>query len=81
MHNYSSPGDEVLITDWHWGAYDSVMIDAGRKVRTFSFLTEDGHFNMESFKENVTDLVEKQYKYGHHPERHRQQPHGLLHER
>ena len=61
VHNYSSPGDEVLITDWHWGAYDSVMIDAGRKVRTFSFLTEDGHFNMESFKENVTDLVEKQY--------------------
>lgn len=61
VHNYSSPGDEVLITDWHWGAYDSVMIDAGRKVRTFSFLTEDGHFNMESFRENLNDLVAKQY--------------------
>ena len=61
VHNYSSEGDEVLITDWHWGAYDSVFIDAGRKARTFSFLTEDGHFNMESFKENVEDLVAKQY--------------------
>ncbi len=61
VHNYSSPGDEVLMTDWHWGAYDSVMIDAGRKPRTFSFLTEDGHFNLESFKENVSELVAKQY--------------------
>lgn len=61
VHNYSSEGDEVLITDWHWGAYDSVFIDAGRKARTFSFLTDDGHFNMESFKENVDDLVSKQY--------------------
>lgn len=61
VHNYSSPGDEVLITDWHWGAYDSVMLDAGRKVRTFSLLTPEGHFDMESFKENVTDLVAKQY--------------------
>lgn len=61
VHNYSSPGDEVLITDWHWGAYDSVFIDAGRKPRTFSFLTEDGHFNLEDFKKNVEELVEKQY--------------------
>lgn len=61
VHNYSSPGDEVLITDWHWGAYDSVMLDAGRRVRTFSFLTDDGHFNLDSFKEAVEDLVAKQY--------------------
>lgn len=61
VHNYSSPGDEVLITDWHWGAYDGIIDDAGRKVRSFSFLTEDGHFNLASFRENLAALVAKQY--------------------
>ncbi len=61
VHNYSSPGDEVLITDWHWGAYDSIILDGCRKVRTFSFLNEDGRFDMDSFKEHLTALVEKQY--------------------
>lgn len=60
VHNYSEPGDEVLITDWHWGAYDSLIDDNNRKVRTFSFLTSDGHFNAASFKENVEDILKKQ---------------------
>lgn len=61
VHNYSSPGDEVLFTDWHWGAYDSILIDAGRRLRTFPFLTEDGHFNLPAFREAVEDLVARQY--------------------
>lgn len=61
VHNYSSRGDEVLTSDWHWGAYDSIFADCGRKKREFSLLTEDGKFNLESFKENVADLVSKQY--------------------
>ena len=35
--------------------------DNGRKLREFELLTPDGHFNMESFKANVSDMVAKQY--------------------
>lgn len=50
IHNYSEWGDEVLTSDWHWGAYGSMCNDNGRKLREFELLTPDGHFNMESFK-------------------------------
>ena len=60
VHNYSEVGDEVLITDWHWGAYDSLIDDNNRKVRTFSFLTKEGHFNKEAFAEAVNDVLSKQ---------------------
>lgn len=60
IHNYSEVGDEVLITDWHWGAYDSLIDDNNRKVRSFSFLTEDGHFNTPAFRDAVNDILSKQ---------------------
>ena len=60
VHNYSEPGDEVLITDWHWGAYDSLIDDNNRRVRSFSFLTEEGHFNAPAFKEAVEDILKNQ---------------------
>lgn len=61
VHNYSSWGDEVLTSDWHWGAYGSVCTDNGRKLREFDLLTADGHFNLKSFEEAVSDMVAKQY--------------------
>lgn len=60
VHNYSEPGDEVLVTDWRWGAYDSVIKDNLRKVREFSYLNSEGHFNVEDFARQVNDLVDKQ---------------------
>lgn len=60
VHNYSEVGDEVLISDWHWGAYDSLIDDNNRKVRTFSLLTEDGHFHAADFKEKVEDILSRQ---------------------
>lgn len=60
IHNYSEIGDEVLITDWHWGAYDSMIKDNNRRVHSFSFLTEDGHFNTASFEKEVTAILAKQ---------------------
>lgn len=61
IHNYSEWGDEILTSDYHWGAYGSMCKDNGRKLREFSLLTADGTFNLESFKENVQALVDKQY--------------------
>lgn len=61
IHNYSEWGDEILTSDYHWGAYGSMCKDNGRKLREFSLLTAEGTFNLESFKENVQALVDKQY--------------------
>ncbi len=41
IHNYSEWGDEVLTSDWHWGAYGSMCNDNGRKLREFELLTPD----------------------------------------
>lgn len=60
IHNYSADGDEVLITDWHWGAYDSLIDYPNRKVVSFRFLTEDGHFNVDAFREKVEDILTRQ---------------------
>ncbi|WP_075571991.1 pyridoxal phosphate-dependent aminotransferase [Megasphaera coli] len=59
IHNYSEIGDEILTSDWHWGAYGSMCIDNGRKLREFELL-KDRKFNFEDFKAHVTDLVAKQ---------------------
>ncbi len=61
IHNYSEWGDEILTSDYHWGAYGSMCKDNGRTLREFSLLTKEGTFNLESFKENVQALVDKQY--------------------
>lgn len=60
VHNYSDPGDEVLITDWHWGAYDSVIRDNNRRVSSFSLLNSAGYFNAKSFRKNVEDILTRQ---------------------
>ena len=60
VHNYSEVGDEVLISDWHWGAYDSLIDDNNRKVRTFSLLTPEGHFDASDFKAKVDEILSKQ---------------------
>lgn len=60
IHNYSEPGDDILTSDWHWGAYNSMCRDNCRNMREFELLTKDGKFNLESFKENVKAIAEKQ---------------------
>lgn len=61
IHNYSEWGDDVLTSDWHWGAYGSMCADNGRKLREFDLLDDNDKFNFASFKEHVTDMVAKQY--------------------
>lgn len=59
-YNYAEFGDEVLITDWHWTAYDGFIKVAGCKVRTFSLLNEEGAFNEHDFEKHVYEMLEKQ---------------------
>ncbi|MCH4178785.1 MAG: aminotransferase class I/II-fold pyridoxal phosphate-dependent enzyme [Megasphaera sp.] len=61
IHNYSEWGDDILTSDYHWGAYGSMCNDNGRTLREFELLDDKGTFNFASFKEHVTDMVAKQY--------------------
>lgn len=61
IHNYSEWGDDILTSDWHWGAYGSMCNDNGRHLREFELIGSDGKFNFASFKEHVEDMVAKQY--------------------
>lgn len=61
IHNYSEWGDDILTSDYHWGAYGSMCNDNGRTLREFELLDADGAFNFASFKDHVTDMVSKQY--------------------
>lgn len=60
IHNYAVPGDEILITDWHWGAYNSLIDYPNNKVSTFEFLNEEGQFNLASFREKVDEILNRQ---------------------
>ncbi len=61
IHNYSEWGDEILTSDWHWGAYGSMCSDNGRKLREFELIGADGTFNFDSFKSHVEAVSAKQY--------------------
>lgn len=61
IHNYSEWGDDVLTSDYHWGAYGSMCHDNGRTLREFELIDPNGAFNFASFKDHVTDMVSKQY--------------------
>ena len=60
IHNYSEIGDEILTSDWHWGAYGSMCLDNGRKLREFALLDSEGSFNFADFKAHVTAMMAKQ---------------------
>lgn len=60
VSNYSKPGDMVLVADWFWSPYRTICEELGRGVQTFRFFNEEGRFDIEDFKRNVLDLIERQ---------------------
>lgn len=58
--NYSSHGDAILTSDWHWAPYGTIAGEQGRRIETFTLFNEERGFNLDSFKDKVTLLLEKQ---------------------
>jgi len=58
--NYSNYGDTVLTSDWYWAPYSTIAAEIGRKLDTFALFDGSGNFNLHSFKEKVSVLLEKQ---------------------
>lgn len=54
---YTEEGDTVLTSDWHWGSYENLTHDNKRKLAKFSLLTEEGTFNLKSFRETVLATI------------------------
>lgn len=60
ISNYSSPGDRVLTSDWHWAPYNTIAGEIGRSIDTFRFFDEDRKFNAASFREKCAELLAAQ---------------------
>ena len=60
VSNYSSPGDQILTSDWHWAPYNTIAGEIGRSVATFTFFDENRAFNAASFEEKVAELIANQ---------------------
>lgn len=60
IHNYAELGDEVLTSDWYWGAYSALCDDNGRKLRTYKLFDKGNKFNHHDFQDNVNAMLEKQ---------------------
>jgi len=60
ISNYSSPGDQVLTSDWHWAPYNTIAGEIGRSIATFEFFDEDRTFNAASFAAKTAELLAKQ---------------------
>ncbi len=55
--NYSSGGDKVLTSDWHWAPYNTIAGEIGRSIATFEFFTADRKFNAGDFEVKVNELL------------------------
>ena len=60
ISNYSDGGDKVLTSDWHWAPYNTIAGEIGRSIDTFEFFTSERKFNIESFRNKVTELLDRQ---------------------
>ncbi len=57
ISNYSSFGDKVLTSDWHWAPYNTIAAEIGRSIDTFTFFDENRGFNAASFAEKTAELL------------------------
>lgn len=57
ISNYSSPGDKIITSDWHWAPYNTIAGEIGRSVEVFELFTQDRKFNAQSLKAKVTELL------------------------
>lgn len=60
ISNYSTGGDEILTSDWHWAPYNTIAGEIGRSIATFRFFDSKGGFNADSFRERSAELLERQ---------------------
>lgn len=57
---YTSPGEKVLSSDWHWSPYNVIAAEQGRELATYTLFDENYHFNDASFRQALNDILSAQ---------------------
>lgn len=60
VSNFTSPGDKILTSDWHWTPYNTIAEEQGRTVDKYQLFNDQRQFNVASFKEHVEILAAAQ---------------------
>lgn len=57
---YSSVGDKILSSDWHWAPYDVIAAELGREIATYTLFDENYQFNDKAFRQALIEILEVQ---------------------
>ena len=57
---YTKPGDQILVSSWHWNPYNLIAAELGRSVRTYTMFDEAGRLNIASFEEELAAILKEQ---------------------
>ena len=57
ISGYTSPGEKILTSDWHWNPYKVVAAEIGRSVDTYTLFDEKNKFNGADFEKKVEELL------------------------
>ena len=60
MYNYTNENDVVLVSDWYWSPYGIIGEETNRGVENYALFDEAGNFNMASFSEKFTEILNRQ---------------------
>lgn len=54
---YTSPGEKILSSDWHWAPYNVIAAEQGREIATYTLFDENYRFNDASFRQSLRDIL------------------------
>ena len=60
MYNYTNENDVVLVSDWYWSPYGIIGEETKRGVENYALFDESGNFNIDSYSEKFTELLNRQ---------------------
>lgn len=60
IKNYLNPGEKVLLPNWMWGTYRNIVIENEGLVETYELFNSEGGFNLEDFKEKISNIAKMQ---------------------
>jgi len=58
--NYTEIGDALITSDWYWGPYEGIAEENYRRVETFNMIGANNSFDIESFKNKIYEVAQKQ---------------------
>ena len=60
MYNYTNENDVVLVSDWYWSPYGIIGEETKRGVENYALFDESGNFNIDSYSEKFTEILNRQ---------------------